>query len=1299
MITNPSPCNKSPEGAIAVVGMGCRFPQATGIAEFQRLLTGNVDAITAVPEDRFEVAKHYHPLPGTPGKTISRYGGFLPDVFGFDAAFFGISPLEARGMDPQQRLLLQVVWESLEDAGIRPSSLAGSRTGVFVGQATAEYGEVATDMAHTDIREAAGNRLRAVTAGRISYALDLHGPSLVLDAACSSSLVAVNTARRSLLTEESDLAIAAGVNIVLSVTDSVAYSQASMLAADGRCKFGDASADGFVRSDGIGVVVLKRLADAERDGDPVHALLAGSAVVNDGRGSGLLLQPAASGQAAALREACRSAGITPGQLDYVEAHGTGTQVGDSIELNGLAEAMAGERTGDRPLKVGSVKSNVGHTEAAAGIAGLIKAVLIARDRLIPASLHVNVLNPLLTEGGLPIEIVRQNEDLKPAGNAALLGVSSFGIAGTNAHVIVSEHVGRQTEPPQAGTPTDEPHLLVLTARSMRSLRRLAYSYATYLEPGGSGRTLPLRDICATAATRRDHHACRLWVVGTSPDELALRLRALADGEDIADGGIAETGFSGPKRIAFVFPGQGSQWLGMGRGLLASSPAFREAMSACDRAVQAETGRSVIDVLTRGREEDLHEIDVVQPVLWAFEIALAAHWQQMGVRPDLCIGHSMGEAAAAYVCGALSLTDSAAVICRRSRLMKRLAGRGAMLAVGVPTAEAHRIAAEHGSSVCVAVENSPHGSVLAGDSAAIGSIEQELVGLGQLARRVKVSVASHSPDMDLIRDELLVALANLNPGPGRLPMLSTVTGTSVRGPELTGAYWADNLRRTVRFLDGVRTAAEDMETVFVEVSPHPVLTHAIEETQTSLGMPESAVPSLLRDQDEAVAMARALGQAFIHGATVDWRHRAGGATRHVPLPMYPWDEKCYRNNRTVSRAPQTRTVPLGLSTGAVSVHGLAPVPPAAVFGATLEATRSMTGGTFSLDDVRLDDTPHQPSGGGEITLHIAVDTPDHEGARPFTVEAHTGVSGPTALRARGRLQPLPPRGLLDAGADLDAVLARCRSYLSADEFRELTRRWGYEVDEEHLRVTRLWLRPGGAVAKLQFPQAPPVLAAEAGLLPLLAALPQPQAGAFLYVPTAFRRVAFYGALTAEMWSLSRFSDDGGRRPTADVRLLDEHGYLLAEFRGIGLRRLPVGLPRLRRTKAGAFLATLLSADAGLGENRAERRVAAPAPSTAFTLPRQRTSSKEPARPTDVQPSETTADALLRCVADVMGTTPEDIEVRRSLRDQGFDSLMGITLKKLLMARTGTEIGIGRILGNETVAQLRDEYFTPLADARV
>jgi acyl transferase domain-containing protein len=1353
--TRPLPRREATSHDIAVVGMGCRFPKATGTDAYWRLLTGNIDAITEISGDRFDLAGHYHPQPQTPGRTSSRHGGFLDDPYGFDAAFFGISPLEARTMDPQQRLLLHVVWEALEDGGIRPSTLAGTRGGVFVGQATAEYGERYAAGAAAGIREAAGSRLRAVTAGRVSYALDLRGPSLVLDTACSSSLVAVHAARQSLLTGESDLAIAAGVNMIFSVTDAVAYSQAAMLAPDGRCKYGDARADGFVRSDGIGVVVLKRRADAERAGDPILALLTGSAVTNDGRGSGLLLQPAQSGQMAALREAARAAGVTPGQLDYVECHGTGTSVGDQAELSALAQLMAEERTFERPVRIGSVKSNIGHTEAAAGIAGLIKAVLIARHRVLPASLHVGVPHPILADSQAPIAIVRQNEDFKPAADTALLGVSSFGISGTNAHVIVREYTVPLPDRPPAGTPADaawclpadlcvespeeppgEPRLLLLSARTPRSLARMALSYAAFLEAGDGAGQPSLAAVCAAAATCRDHHPHRLWAVGRTRGELARQLRALAGGVPTADGGTEQTGHGTGRRIAFVFPGQGSQWPGMGRDLMRCSPAFRQALDRCDAAVRAEAGWSVTEVLTRADQDALQDIAVVQPVLWAMEIALAAHWAELGVVPDVCVGHSMGEAAAAYICGALSLADSAAVICRRSALMKRLAGQGGMLSVGLPAGQARLLAARHGSAVSVAVHNSPASTVLAGDERALARIAEHVRGSGHLAREIKVNVASHSPAVDPVLDDIRSALAGLAPRPVRTPMLSTVSCAPVEGPELGPAYWADNLRRPVRFAEAVRLVADQGDTLFVELSPHPVLTAAMEESDADPA--PIALPTLRRELDGQVTALRALGRLFALGGTVDLRRWTHPRVRQVRLPPYAWDTRHYRSEGDPAAAPAVRTAPLGALAGAVTVHGHPALPPAAVLRVALDAAADLTGRHVMLEDVRISRSPGPPPG-GDAAVRIALGAPDPSGGgRPATVTVGPGAD--PLWEARGLLRPVPDRAPLDAGDDVEAALRRCHRYLGPAQFRALAARWGFAVDPGLLRVTRLWRRGGESVARLSFPAEPGTADIEAALLPLLAALPQSQAGTAVYVPATFGRITWYDRPAAESWTLCRVTCGRGRPAMADIRVMDHDGLLRAEFRDVVLHRRPLGPGQRRgslRTLPGPLLAEARRLRGlrsgrdprGLPDVRELRRLRGPRGSggpsgvdgelgvvgePAGGWPPDRDARADLAAEAAAAgaasgPAAGTAagmagvragrrapgDVLVECTAAVMETTPDAVDPRRSLRDQGVDSLLAVRINRMLLERTGQDIGAGRLLGEETVAALRRACFSPPA----
>jgi acyl transferase domain-containing protein/acyl carrier protein len=872
---------------IAIIGMGCRFPGgARNPEQFWRLLRDGVEGIQEVPEERWDKDAWYDPDPEAPGKMRTRRGGFLEGAAEFDAAFFGISPREAKCMDPQHRLLLEVTWEALEDAGQAPPRLAGSKTGVFMGFLNNDY-LGAGDMAELEGHFATGNGFSNAV-GRLSYVLGLQGPSVALDTACSSSLVAIHLASQSLRQRESDLALAGGVNLILAPGLSVMMSKLGALAPDGRCKTFDASADGYVRGDGCGVVVLKRLSDAMRDRDRVLAVVRGSAVNHGGRGGGFS-QPNVHAQQLLLREALATSQTLPSQVSYLEAHGTGTPLGDPIEVRAATAVLSAGRTPETPLMMGSVKTNLGHLEAAAGVAGVIKVALALQHQQIPPHLNFKSLSPHINLDAIPARIPTELTPWQPMQGRRIAGVSAFGLAGTNAHIILEE------APSPAEMAAQEPgevqeeareELLVLTARSEQALTALASAYVDHLRATDT----PLRDLAAAAGTRRAHHEYRLAVMGSTPTEMIDGLEAFRRGAS-HPGIVTGASEAGKRpRIVFVFPGQGSQWLGMGRELYAREPVFRRALEQCDEAMRPHTDWRLLDALQAA--EAPQRIDVVQPLLFAMSVSLGALWRSWGIEPDAVVGHSMGEVAAACVSGALSLEDAARVICLRSRLMREVAGRGAMAVVELGADELREWLAPFDGALSLAVCNSPRSSVVSGDSQALESLLSKLEGARIFCRRVKVDVASHSAQVDPLREPLLRALEGIQPRAGTAPLWSTVTGAVTDGSELGPEYWVRNLREPVQFAQVIQALVEAEHSLFLELSPHPILVPPIEQTAEHVGSGQAwAVGSLQREKLERMAMLRALGALYARGYPVEFHHLYPGS-RSVPLPIYPFQRQRY-----------------------------------------------------------------------------------------------------------------------------------------------------------------------------------------------------------------------------------------------------------------------------------------------------------------------------------------------------------------------------------------------------------------------
>ncbi|HEX6344389.1 SDR family NAD(P)-dependent oxidoreductase [Umezawaea sp.] len=838
---------------IAIVGMGCRLPGGVnGTDDLWRVLARGVDAVGPFPVDRGWDTAGYDPRPRTPGRHYQREAGFLHDADRFDAAFFGISPREALAMDPQQRLLLETSWQALESAGIVPDTLPGSRTGVFTGLYTLGYGsplDPASGLQGYGFTGSTGS----VASGRVAYALGLEGPAVTVDTACSSSLVALHLAVGSLRSGESDLALAGGATVLPTLDTFVEFSQLGALSPDGRCRSFAEEGNGFGLAEGVGVVVLERLSDARRNGHRVLAIVKGTAINQDGASNGLTA-PNGPSQQRVIRAALADAGVTARDVDAIEAHGTGTVLGDAIEAEALLATYGQGRDAERPAWLGSVKSNIGHTQAAAGVVGVIRTVLALRHEVLPRTLHSDVPSTRVdwSQGHLAL-LAEPRAWPRTADRPRLAGISSFGISGTNAHAVLAE--APEEEPAAAVAPLAV-RPWVLSARTGDAVREQA---ARLLERVRADDALDPAAVGASLVRTRTSFDHRAVVVGAGREELLDGLRSLV---------VEGTGPGG--KVVFVFPGQGSQWVGMARDLLGWSPVFARSMADCEAALDPFVDWSLADVL--GDAEALERVDVVQPVLWAVMVSLAELWRSAGVEPDAVLGHSQGEIAAAVVAGALSLQDGARVVSLRSRAILALAGSGAMASVQLPLDEVLALLPD---GVSVAAVNGPSSVVVSGGVTGVASVPG--------ARRIPVDYASHSEQVERIEQDVRTALDGIAPRAARVPFLSSVTADWAEGADLDAGYWYRNLRQPVRFADAVTALADRGFRAFVEASAHPVLTPGIAEA-----VPDAAVTGTLRrDEDGPRQFLTAVGRLHVHGVAVDWAPFFDGVTGRVDLPTYPF----------------------------------------------------------------------------------------------------------------------------------------------------------------------------------------------------------------------------------------------------------------------------------------------------------------------------------------------------------------------------------------------------------------------------
>ncbi|MFQ5794194.1 MAG: type I polyketide synthase [Candidatus Bipolaricaulia bacterium] len=1211
---------------IAIIGIGCRFPGANGPDAFWQLLQDGMDAITEVPADRWDIDAFYDPTPDALGKMNTRWGSFLEQVDQFDPHFFGISPREAARIDPQQRILLEVAWEALEDGGQVPDRLAGTRTGVFIGISTNDYGRIQlSDPDLIDAYAGTGNAL-SIAANRLSYLFDLQGPSAAVDTACSSSLVAVHLACCSLWNGESTLALAGGVNLILSPAITINFTKAGVMAPDGRCKAFDARANGYVRGEGAGLIVLKPLSRALADDDPIYAVIRGSAVNQDGRTNGLMA-PSRQAQEAVLREAYRRAGVSPGQVQYIEAHGTGTFLGDPIEAKALGTVLAIDRPPGCDCTIGSVKTNIGHLEAAAGIAGLIKVALSLKHRAIPPSLHFQKPNPHIPFNELPLRVQQILAPWPEASSPALAGVSSFGFGGTNTHMVLEEvprtpEVHQHEQKPASG----RTHLLPLSARSPEALQSLARAYQDLLTAEGSGFVASLQDVCYTASLRRSHHDHRLALVAHSQEEFIEHLEAFLNGESRPGMSSGRKVPGHRRKLVFVFSGQGSQWYGMGRELLEQESVFRTTLEHCDQVMRQYVDWSLLEELTADEAHSrLDEIDVIQPALFAIQVALVALWRSRGIEPDAVVGHSMGEVAAAHVAGALSLEDAVKIICRRSQLLKRTSGQGSMAAVELSLEQAQRALAGYEDRVSIAVSNSPTSTVLSGDPATLEEVLDTLQRQEIFCRLVQVDVAAHSPQIDPLGADLLQALEELQSQPASLPIYSTVTGEASDGLEFDATYWVRNLKEPVLFSAAVQQLLESDHDIFLEISPHPILLKAIQQGLQHLDQEDIVLPSLRRDEEERAVMLGSLGALYTLGHPVDWSRLYPSGGRCVRLPPYPWQrERCWIEGqgrvrrRFFAKGSGSRTsghpllgrclrsavhsgtyfweMDLGIDSFPFlddhRVQGAVVLPVTAYVEMVLAASEEIFGpGPHVLEKVAFKKALFLPEDDTQtVQLVISAEMPGTASFQFFSFQAGNAEQQTSwTLHAIGTIR------LGQADADLEAspvehalpeeIQARCLEVISGAEHYQAMQERGFGLSFQG--VEQIWRQDGEAIGRLRLSET---VKSEAGayqihpalldacLHVLAATLPREDsqiAEGDTYLPVDLDSLRVYDRPRSDMglWShalLRPGVEANANTLEGDVFLLDDNGQLVLKILGLSFQRLDRDTQRAMRKDMSDWL---------------------------------------------------------------------------------------------------------------------------------
>ncbi|WP_424097234.1 SDR family NAD(P)-dependent oxidoreductase [Moorena producens] len=1186
--------------SIAIIGMGCRFPGgADNPASFWTLLSQGIDAISEIPSERWNIEQYYDPNPETPGKMYTRYGGFVGQLQEFDSHFFNIAPIEAISLDPQQRLLLEVSWEALEHAAYAPQQLAKTQTGVFMGICSNDYGQGLTsrDVTEIDAYLATGNAHSTAT-GRLSYFLGLTGPSIAVDTACSSSLVSVHLACTSLRNGECHLALAGGVNRIISPEYTINFSRARMLSPDGRCKTFDAGADGYVRSEGCGVVVLKRLSDAVADGDNILAVIRGTAINQDGHTSGLTV-PNGPAQESVIRQALTNSGVQPEQVSYIEAHGTGTSLGDPIEVTALGNVFRESHSSQQPMIIGSVKTNIGHLEAAAGIAGLIKVVLQLQHQQIARHLHFHQPNPYINWEQLPVLVPTDGTPWEIEDKPRLAGLSSFGFSGTNAHVILEEAPSSVNTEHLSDTTRERPvHLLTLSTKDDLALWELVQKYQEFLEKNG---TANLADICFTANTGRSHFQHRLAIIASNQEELAEKLAKARATEDISAvfTGIIPNSNSSPK-IAFLFTGQGSQYVNMGRQLYDTEPIFRQTLDQCHQILQSYLEKPLKEVIYPQQPQDIKTSEInqtayTQPALFAIEYALFKLWQSWGINPDVVMGHSVGEYVAATVAGVFSLEEGLKLIATRAKLMQQLPCGGQMVSVMANESKVRELITPYTEKVAIAAINGPESVVISGETEAIEAIISSLESEGIKTKRLQVSHPFHSPLMAPMLAEFEAVAHQITYHQPTIPLVSNVTGIRADDTITTANYWVNHVLQPVRFAQSMETLHQKGYEIFLEIGPKPIL----------LGMgrqclPEQVgvwLPSLREGVDEWQQMLSSLGQLYVQGVKVDW----SGFDREYPrqkvvLPTYPFQRQRY----WIDTTNQANSIPIA----SVKLHPLinkkiqSPlskeiffesdfstttlpfladhriyekvVVPGASHISLLLAAASLT---FPKTECQLEDIifpqalaiPEQ----GVRTVQVTLTPQDSSYSFQVISFDDSFKNGREisswGVHGTGKISPAPVEKSRLSLENFEIIKSRCSQKLESTEVYQYLWERKIQLGQSFRWIDQVWLGNGEVLCEMKVPstvldatkyQLHPALLDSCFQSVVALNLSLSDDNTETFVPFSIEKFSFYNPPeNGVLWCYTRRSKDkqSSEKFKADLQLVDHKGELVAQVTGFEARK--------------------------------------------------------------------------------------------------------------------------------------------------